>query len=236
MLAIRSVRSGQAAKWRSGLAYALWQLVKTTAISLIGVVYLIALLNQITYFLVIDQFRGVSLLHLIPIGIVGLYLLFFSENLTYKQGQQRLKNILSSHIRVVWLVLAGAALAAGYYYLSRTGNAGQASTLEKLFRSFLENTLGVRPRTKEFLLSHPLFLLGAYLSIRYKNAVYLLLFGVIGQLSIVDTFAHLHTPIDISGIRIVYGLLFGTLFGLILIAVWEILARSWKRWVLPFKG
>jgi hypothetical protein len=236
MLAIRSVRSGQAAKWRSGIAYALWQLVKTTAISLIGVVYLISLLNQITYFLVIEQFRGVSLLHLVPIGIVALYLLFFSENMTYSMRLQRLKNILSSHIRVLWLVLAGAALAAGFYYLSRTGNAGQASTLEKLFRSFLENTLGVRPRTKEFLLAHPLFLLGAYLSVRYKNAVYLLLFGVIGQLSIVDTFAHLHTPIDISGIRIVYGLLFGTLFGLILIAVWEILTRSWKRWVPAYKG
>jgi hypothetical protein len=236
MLAIRSVRSGQAAKWRSGIAYALWQLVKTTAISLIGVVYLIALLNQITYFLVIDQFRGVSLLHTVPIGIVLVYLLFFSENLTNEMRLQRLKNILTSNIRVLWLVLAGVALAAGFYYLSRTGNAGQASTLEKIFRSFLENTLGVRPRTKEFLLAHPLFLLGAYLSVRYKNAVYLLLFGVIGQLSIVDTFAHLHTPIGISGIRIVYGLLFGTLFGLILIAIWEILTRSWKRWVPPFKG
>jgi hypothetical protein len=149
---------------------------------------------------------------------------------------QRLKNILTSNIRVLWLVLVGVALAAGFYYLSRTGNAGQASVLEKIFRSFLENTLGIRPRTKEFLLAHPLFLLGAYLSVRYKNAVYLLLFGVIGQLSIVDTFAHLHTPIVISGIRIVYGLLFGTLFGLIFIGVWEILTRSWKRWVPPFKG
>jgi hypothetical protein len=236
MLAIRSVQSGKASRWRSGITYALWQLVKTTAISLIGVVYLIALLNQITYLLVIDQFRGVSLLHTVPIGIVLLYLLFFSENLTYEMRLQRLKNILTSNIRVLWLVLVGVALAAGFYYLSRTGNAGQASVLEKIFRSFLENTLGIRPRTKEFLLAHPLFLLGAYLSVRYKNAVYLLLFGVIGQLSIVDTFAHLHTPIVISGIRIVYGLLFGTLFGLIFIGVWEILTRSWKRWVPPFKG
>jgi hypothetical protein len=232
MLAIRSVRSGQAAKWRSGIAYALWQIVKTSAISAIGVVYIIALLNQITYFLVIEQFRGVSLLHLLPIVIVALYLLFFSENLTQEQKWQRLKSILSSHIRVLWLVLAGVALVAVQYYLSRTGNEGQASTLEKLFRSFLEDTLGVRPRTKEFLFAHPIFLLGAYLAIRYKNAVYLLLIGVVGQLSIVDTFAHLHTPVAISGIRIVYGLIFGCLFGLVLIALWEIVARSWKRWAL----
>ena len=82
-----------------------------------------------------------------------------------------------------------------------------------------------------FLLAHPLFLLGAYLTVRYKNAVYLMFIGVIGQLSLVDTFAHLHTPLHISLIRITYGLVFGALIGLILIAAWEIVTRSWKRWV-----
>jgi hypothetical protein len=236
MLAIRSVRSGQAAKWKSGVAYALWQLVKTTAISLIGVVYVIVLLNQITYFLVLEQFRGVSMLHLVPVAIVGLYILLFSENLTYKEKVARVKSILASYISVLWIVAAGVILGAGYYYLSRTGNEGQASAFEKLFRYFLENTMGVRPRFKEFLFAHPLFLFGAYLAIRYKHAVYLLLIGVIGQLSIVDTFAHLHTPIDISAIRISYGLILGTIIGLVVIAAWEILARGWKRWAPRLKG
>lgn len=231
MLAIRSVRSGAAAKWKSGLAYALWTLIKTSAISLIGVVYEVALLNHITYSLVLQQFRGVGVLHLLPIAIAGVYLLFFSENNTYRDKLANIRSILSSYISVLWIVVAGVALAAVYYYLSRTGNEGQASTLEKLFRSFLENTLGVRPRTKEFLFAHPLFLLGAYLSVRYRHAVYLIFIGVIGQLSIVDTFAHLHTPLHISLIRITYGLMFGTLIGLVLIAAWEIITRSWKRWV-----
>ncbi|MNI03952.1 hypothetical protein D3C73_568650 [compost metagenome] len=234
MLAIRSVRSGQAAKWKSGIAYALWQMIKTSVISLIGVVYVIALLNQITYFLVIQQFRGVSALHLLPIAIVGVYLLFFSEKLTYRDIAARVKKVLSSYISVLWVVAAGVVIAVIYYYLSRTGNAGHATPIEKLFRSFLENTLGVRPRMKEFLFAHPVFIFGAYLAVRYKHAVYLLLIGVIGQLSIVDTFAHLHTPMDISAIRITYGILFGTMIALIMIAVWEILARSWKRWVPRF--
>ena len=160
-----------------------------------------------------------------------MYLLFFSENNTYSDKIVNIRSILSSYISVLWIVVAGVALAAVYYYLSRTGNEGQASTLEKLFRSFLENTLGVRPRTKEFLFAHPLFLLGAYLSVRYRHAVYLIFIGVIGQLSIVDTFAHLHTPLHISLIRITYGLVFGALIGLVLIAAWEIITRSWKRWV-----
>lgn len=231
MLAIRSVRSGAAAKWKSGLAYALRTLILTSAISLIGVVYEVALLNHVTYLLVLQQFRGVGVLHLLPIAIAGVYLLFFSENNTYRDKIANIRRILSSFISVLWIVVAGVALAAVFYYLSRTGNEGQASTVEKLFRSFLENTLGVRPRTKEFLVAHPLFLLGAYLSVRYRHAVYLIFIGVIGQLSIVDTFAHLHTPLHISLIRISYGLVFGALIGLVLIAAWEIIIRSWKRWV-----
>ncbi|TXK75080.1 DUF5693 family protein [Paenibacillus sp. N3.4] len=231
MLAIRSVRSGAAAKWKSGLAYGLWQLFKTSAISLIGVVYEVALLNHITYSLVLQQFRGVGMLHLLPIAIAGIYLLFFSENNTYKDKIMHVRRIFSSYISVLWIVIAAVALAAIYYYLSRTGNEGQASTFEKLFRSFLENTLGVRPRNKEFLFAHPVFLLGAYLSVRYRHAVYLIFIGVIGQLSIVDTFAHLHTPLHISLIRITYGVVFGAIVGLVFIAIWEIVTRSWKRWV-----
>jgi hypothetical protein len=233
MLAIRSVRSGVAAKWRSGLAYGLWQLLRTSLISCFGIVYVVALLNHVTYSLVLQQFRGVGMLHLLPIGIVGLYLLFFSENNTYKEKIANVRRLLSSYISVLWIVIAGVGLAAVFYYLSRTGNEGQASSVEKLFRSFLENTLGVRPRTKEFLVAHPIFLLGAYLSVRYRHAVYLLFIGVVGQLSLVDTFAHLHTPLHISLIRIFYGLVLGALIGLVLIAAWEIVTRSWKRWVQP---
>ncbi|MEW9702314.1 DUF5693 family protein [Paenibacillus sp. SI8] len=231
MLAIRSIRSGAAAKWKSRVGYGLWLLLRTSLISLIGVVFEVVLLNHITYLLVIQQFRGVSALHLLPIAIAGLYLVFFSENNTYAEKWAHVRRMLSSYISVLWIVTAGIALAAVYYYLSRTGNEGQASAVEKLFRSFLENTLGVRPRTKEFLFAHPVFLLGAYLAVRYRHAVYLMFIGVIGQLSIVDTFAHLHTPLHISLIRITYGVVFGALIGLVLIAAWEIVTRSWKRWV-----
>lgn len=181
--------------------------------------------------LVLEQFRGVSLLHLAPIAIVGIYWLLFLEPMNYRERIKRTRALLSKHISVLWIIAAALVAAAGFYYLSRTGNEGQASAFERYFRSFLENTLGVRPRTKEFLIAHPLFLLGAYLSYKYRNALILIMIGVIGQASIVDTFAHLHTPLVISSIRVVYGLAFGTLIGLVLIAVWEIVVRSWRRWV-----
>lgn len=233
IFAIRSFKKSGGLKQRSGLLYAIWLLIQTTAISMIGVVYLVALLNQIRYFLVLDQFRGVSLLHLAPIALTGIYVLLFSEEMSYAQRWKRLKELLSYRISVLWVTLAAIAAGAVLYYLSRTGNEGQVSSLELAFRSFMENTMGVRPRNKEFLLAHPLFILGAYLSVRYKNALYIMLIGVIGQLSMVDTFAHLHTPLDISGLRVVYGLVLGIIISLILVAAWEIVTRSGKRWAAP---
>jgi len=206
-------------------------LVKTTLISLIGVVFIIGLLNHITYFLVLQQYRGVSLLHLAPIALAGAYLLFFSENPDLKRVAAKVKEMLAKNISVLWVVVAAIAVAVGMYYLSRTGNAGQASEFERMLRSFLENTLKVRPRNKEFLFAHPLFILGGYLSLKYRHALYLIFAGVIGQLSIVDTFAHLHTPVVISLIRVSYGVGFGILMGLILIVCWEIVERGWRRWV-----
>jgi hypothetical protein len=213
------------------LGFALGLLLRTSAISAIGILFIVGLLNQITYMLVLEQFRGVSVLHLAPIALVAVYWLLFSQKLSYRERIGKARELLSAHISVLWVITAAVLAAVGFYYLSRTGNEGQASTFERLFRSFLENTLGVRPRTKEFLIAHPLFLLGAYLSYKYRSAVLLILAGVIGQASIVDTFAHLHTPLMISSIRVVYGLAFGMVIGIALIIVWEIVSRSWQRWV-----
>ncbi|TVY09318.1 DUF5693 family protein [Paenibacillus cremeus] len=231
MFALRTGRRKLENPGGSRLAFAIWLLLRTSLISVMGILCIVGLLNQINYMYVLDQFRGVSFLHLAPIALAALYWLLFSEKMTYGGRVTRARQMLQANISVLWIIAAAAIAGAGMYYLSRTGNEGQASAFERYFRSFLENTLGVRPRTKEFLIAHPIFLLGGYLCFKYRSALLLLLVGVIGQASIVDTFAHLHTPLLISSIRIVYGLTFGTLIGLALIVVWEIVSRSWNRWV-----
>ncbi|MFD0680745.1 MULTISPECIES: DUF5693 family protein [unclassified Paenibacillus] len=231
MLAIRTARQRfKAKKTGSQLGFAILLLLRTSLISVMGACFIVGLLNQITYFLVLEQFRGVSALHLAPIVLVAIYWLLFSDDLSHQDKLAKGKKLLSSYISVLWMIGAVVIAAVGFYYLSRTGNEGQASTFEKLFRSFLENTLGIRPRTKEFLIAHPLFLLGAYLCVKYRSAVLLVLVGVIGQASMVDTFAHLHTPLQISFIRDIYGLLFGIPIGIVVILAWEIVTRSWRRW------
>ncbi|MFX3634068.1 MAG: DUF5693 family protein [Candidatus Pristimantibacillus sp.] len=209
---------------RFGLAIN-WFIV-TALISLIAVPIVFGLLNNITYSLVLEQFRGVSLLHLAPIGLTALYVLMY----TGESPISRLRALFATKITVL-MVIAGVVLAAaGMYYLSRTGNAGTTLPLEPQFRAFLESTFGVRPRNKEFLLSHPLFIAGLFLALRYRAAWVLIIVGSIGQLSMVDTFAHIHTPIYISLIRVALGLGLGAIFGIILIGIWQLLEGAWRKW------
>jgi len=201
-------------------------------VALIGAGYVVGLLNNITYSLVLEQFRGVSLLHVAPIGLVALYVVLFTGEPLWT----KVRKLLNMNITVLWVIAAGIIGAAGLYYLSRTGNEGQASAYEKIIRVVLEDTFGVRPRFKEFMIAHPLFVLGIYLSIKYRAAIYMYIIGALGMLSVVDTFAHIHTPLHISLIRVVLGIVLGFIIGLVWIAIWEIAERCWKRWAPRLRG
>ncbi|WP_308636668.1 DUF5693 family protein [Paenibacillus silvisoli] len=198
----------------------------TAVISMSGIPFIVGLLNNMTYKLVLEQFRGVSLLHLAPIALVALYLFLYTGESVFGN----LRRLLKMQITVLWVAVAGVLGVMALYYLSRTGNAGQASSMELVFRNVLESTFGVRPRTKEFLLSHPLFFFGIFVALRYRAAWVLFIVGSIGQLSMVDTFAHIHTPLPISLIRDLLGLVLGALIGLVMIGVWQIGEGVWKRW------
>lgn len=201
-------------------------LVKTSILSLAAVPIVIALLNNVTYMLVLEQFRGVNLLASVPIGLIAIYVVLYRGGSTFRS----IRTLLKSPITLTWVIAAGIVGIVGWYYLTRTGNSGSVSSIEMAFRSFLENTFGVRPRNKEFLLAHPIMVLGVFLSFKYRHAVYLLIIGVMGQLSMVGTFTHIHTPIYISSIRVVLGLGLGLIIGLIAIVVWQAAERIWKRW------
>ncbi|MGG6312629.1 DUF5693 family protein [Paenibacillus macerans] len=200
--------------------------VKTSVLSLAAVPFVIALLNNITYSLVLNQFRGVSLLHLGPIALIALYVFLYRGN---SVGEE-LRNWLRMPITVLWVAVAAVLGAAALYYLSRTGNAGTLLPGEAAFRSFLENAFGVRPRNKEFLLAHPLFIVGVFAAFRYRWAMFAMIIAVMGQLSMVDTFAHIHTPAVLSLIRGVLGLGLGLIVGLIAVLVWQIIERCWDKW------
>ena len=113
----------------------------------------------------------------------------------------------------------------------RTGNDSVAavSGLELKFRQLLTNIMGVRPRTKEFLIGYPMMLILLYFG--YSVKMYpVLLMGLIGQISLINTYAHIHTPLAVSLLRSVNGLWLGTLLGVIGILAIRIL----MKWLAPF--
>lgn len=199
---------------------------KTALISLVAVPFVIALLNNITYSLVLNQFRGVSLLHFAPIFLIAVYVFLYRGTSVFRE----LWNWLRTPVTLMWVAAAAVLGVMALYYLSRTGNAGTLLPGEAAFRSFLENTFGVRPRNKEFLLAHPLFLVGTFIALRHRFGLYAMIIAVMGQLSMVDTFAHIHTPAVLSLIRDLLGLGLGLIVGLIAILIWQIIERCWEKW------
>ncbi|RUT33295.1 hypothetical protein EJP77_06490 [Paenibacillus zeisoli] len=230
LLAIKKVQETQRANYlmSSGrrLTHSLVLFIKTSLLSLCAVPFVIALLNNITYALVLNQFRGVSLLHVVPVFLVALYVFLYQGKSVYSE----LRRWLRMPITVLWVACAVILGAVGLYYLSRTGNSGSLLPGEAEFRSFLENTIGVRPRNKEFLAFHPLFIMGVFAALRFPKLIYVLIIASIGQLSMVDTFAHIHSPVLISLIRGLLGMGFGIIIGLIAVGVWTIVERCWTQW------
>jgi hypothetical protein len=112
----------------------------------------------------------------------------------------------------------------------RSGNESPLAPagFERAFRSLLDRLLWVRPRTKEILFGHPLLVLSLILFFRgQKRGVWLgLTLGVVGQVSLLNTFCHLHTPVLVSLARAVHGLWMGLLVGL---ALWLVVSL-FLRW------
>ncbi|MFD2117018.1 DUF5693 family protein [Paenibacillus yanchengensis] len=218
----------QSLKRRLGLAFN-WFVV-ATVISLSAVPLITGLLNNITYSLVLQQFRGVSVLHFGPLVLVAAYIFFYQGKGTTGVWT-RIRQMVAQPITVLWVVIAAVLGVVGLYYLSRTGNAGQVSAIEMLVRGWLESTFGVRPRFKEFLLGHPALLFGLFLALRYRASWLLIIVGAFGQLTMVSSFTHLHTPFIISAIRTALGLGVGIIVGCILIAAWTILEGVIRKWM-----
>ncbi|MFD1139376.1 DUF5693 family protein [Paenibacillus urinalis] len=230
ILAARKINAAQARtpdlSVKSRISKSILLYVWTSILSFVGVPFMLALLNNITYSLVIDQFRGVSLLYSGPVLLVAIYVFSYLKSMSVASIRQ----LLNRPITILMIVAVGIVGVVGYYYMTRTGNAGTVLPFEAQLRTFLENTFGVRPRNKEFLLGHPMFVVGAFIALKYRHGIYLLIIAAIAQLSMVGTFAHIHTPVHLSLIRGLIGLGLGLIVGLIAILVWQVLEGCWKKW------
>ncbi|AGL03603.1 DUF5693 family protein [Desulfoscipio gibsoniae] len=221
-----NVRQGGVSLGRSVLL-----LLRTSLYSLAGALLMVGLLGDVGFMLKLDQFTGVKLAHVVPLLLLTMVFCFAGAK-GDGSWQRKLQQFLEQPVLVKFTILGGVLFAALLVYVSRTGNESAAiSDWELQFRTLLDNILGVRPRTKEFLLGHPLLLLLLYLGYRNNQYIPLLLGGAIGQISLVNTYAHIHTPLAISLTRSIHGLWLGIIIGLALIILWrageKLLIKRW---------
>lgn len=125
----------------------------------------------------------------------------------------------------VWHVALGLlVLGAVSLMLMRSGQSGDlllVSSLELKVRALLEQLLLVRPRFKEFLIGWPLLVVAHGLLKRGHRVAgaALMTIGLTAPASLINSFAHLHTPIWLSALRSFHGLWIGALLGGVLLAV-----------------
>lgn len=193
-------------------------------VSFLGGSIIAALLGDVDYAFQARLFRGVKLTYIIPLSLV---LLADSEL------RKALLPSLERRVDVRFAVLLAVALACCAVYLGRSGNSPiiPVLDLEVAVRGYLESALGIRPRFKEFLIGYPAFVVGLYLAARGRRRLsrFFYLGAAIGQVSVINSFAHLHTPVEVSALRTLYGIVLGVAVGFLLIALiaaWESRGRG----------
>jgi hypothetical protein len=209
--------------WLSqGVAPSVWQgarlLLVPFAWSLMGALHIVGLLAETPYLIKADQFAGVKLAHALPLLLV---LAFYTAWVVGRRDFWR--EWLARPVLWGQALLALVILGAVGLMLIRTGNEapGAVPDWELRLRAMLESIMQVRPRTKEFLIGHPALVVGAWLLLtgRTRFLPLVMFLATIGQVSVVNTFCHLHSPLLVSLQRTGWGILLGVGLGLLVLGV-----------------
>lgn len=208
-------------------------------ISYVGAAYLSASLADTEYLLEVNIFRGIKLTFILPIILVAIGFLqrfdVFDGKMDDTEGfLEQFKRILDVPVKVKTLLGLFLVLVAAVVFVARSGHTMgmPVSATELKFRAFLEQAMYARPRTKEFMIGHPAFLLAAMAWFRKWPTMVLfvlVMVATIGQGSMVETFAHMRSPILMSTARGLGGLVLGAGVG----AICMILVDMWLKYVAP---
>ncbi len=208
-------------------------------ISYVGAAYLSASLADTEYLLEVNIFRGIKLTFILPIILVAIGFLqrfdVFDGKMDDTEGFfEQFKRILDVPVKVKTLLGLFLVLVAAVVFVARSGHTMgmPVSATELKFRAFLEQAMYARPRTKEFMIGHPAFLLAAMAWFRKWPTMVLfvlVMVATIGQGSMVETFAHMRSPILMSTARGLGGLVLGAGVG----AICMILVDMWLKYVAP---
>jgi hypothetical protein len=207
--------------------------ILATAVALLGALVVVGVMSSPLTMEEVEPFRGVKLVLALP-PIIALALYLFTDR--FDSGIRSAREAFTAPIRIYQLLLACVVLGAGALVLMRSGNTSDVapSGLELSLRHHLTALLSVRPRFKEFLVGFPFLMIVPALrrGDRRTAGIILSLAIGIGIGDVIDTFSHLHTPLLISIVRLIYGLVLGAIIGSIFIAVYRRFDERRKRDVI----
>ena len=241
---------------RPRLSRALWPVLggflAVSAVTAIGGLLVVGLLGDSAYLTGVARFRGVKLAQVVPLLAIALVWLARSTDAYRSRVANAGPDMIDYHtgdtvpewpalwaglrealrgLVVYWHVVAAfLALATLAVLVVRSGNEAGGAILpgELELRALLDRLLVVRPRTKEVFLGHPVMLLALLLALRRVRVGVWIAFavGAIGQVSLLNSFCHVHTPLLLTLIRVFNGLWLGALGGVVLCLLWDALGGA----------
>ena len=214
----------------------MYRFAMSMLVTAVGAALVAAATADTRFFLKMEQFRGVKLAHLVPIGLMAAVWVRETMISAGTRGPH------SGSWRTTWrrlrqgigwrhVVIGAAVVAVTFVFVARTGHhLLPVSAWERAAREALEQWLVVRPRTKEFLLGHPA-LVFAWWPVRGRRDLGwpFLMVGMIASISVINTFAHTDVSLGVSITRSLYGMLLGLAVAVAALGVWSV----WRRWGPP---
>ena len=208
------------------------------AVSMAGAAYLSGALSDINYFLEFEIFRGIKLTFVLPLVLVAIAFLqrfnVVDEVRKNVPALQQIKELLNMNITVKTFLAMLFVMAAFVVLIARSGHTSgmPVAGAEIKIRAMLEQLFYARPRTKEIFLGHPAFVLAvaAFLKKFPKMICFVLVIvSTIGQSSMVETFAHMRTPIFMSFMRGLDGIIPGAVIGAVLVIFVQIFYSRFRK-------
>ena len=199
----------------------LMSLALLAGINALGMYTIITSLSDVRYTMMVEMFRGVVVSFIVPIMLFGVNFIFCFVG--YGRIKDYLIRLAGTKVTYFAAAICLVGALAFFIYVARSGNGMgvSASSLELKIREIFERTLAARPRFKEFFIGYPALFAMVYLYGRYKKDIIPFLLGigvVVGGVSMVNSFCHVFTPVNISVLRTIYGLVLGTIAGAALVA------------------
>lgn len=216
-----------------------WLLAVFVAVA--GGLVVAGILSDRSFFSKTVQFLGVKASHTLPLALAGGLLWWHRHDSELVSGKLSIMketvDILRAPIRM-WHLFAGIAAIVGFViYLGRTGNTFfiDIPVFDRWLRDTLESFLPVRPRTKEVFVGHPALIVSLYVYAKTKGrcpyALIGVLIGTIGPISVINSFAHLHTPVATTVTRVLLGAALSIPVAICGIVLARILLK-WTSWGL----